>query len=312
MRTVRTVAELRATLGPERAAGRSIALVPTMGALHEGHLSLIRAAWASHDVVVVSVFVNPIQFDDPADLAAYPRDELRDAELAAAAGAGVLFAPRVDELYPDGFATTVRIRGPLTETLEGAHRGPEHFDGVTTVVTKLLLAAQPDAALFGRKDVQQLLVVRRLVRDLGLTARIVACPIVREPDGLALSSRNARLTAAGRDRALGLSRALRAAAVAIESGATGHGAIVERAGLAALRDAGVEPEYFAAVDPATLAPLTALSGEVLVVCAARVDDVRLIDNTTALAPVSAPQPQSQSQSRDAAAATGMPAATAVS
>ena len=205
MRTVRTVAELRAALRPSRRDGRTIGLVPTMGSLHDGHLSLIRAAAADCDDVVVSLFVNPTQFDDAGDLAAYPRDEARDAELAAEPPAPtLLFAPPADEVYPDGFATTVAVRG-ITESLEGAHRGVGHFDGVTTVVTKLLNMVGPDVAYFGQKDAQQALVVRRLVRDLDMPVRIEVEPTVREPDGLALSSRNARLDG-HRDRALALQR----------------------------------------------------------------------------------------------------------
>ena len=278
MRTVRTVADLRAVLAPERRAGRTIGLVPTMGALHEGHLSLIRAARAASDVVVVSLFVNPAQFDDDADLAAYPRTEEQDAAAAAAAGADLLFAPPADEVYPEGFATTVAVGGPLTDTLEGAHRGAAHFHGVTTVVTKLLNMVQPDTAFFGRKDAQQAVVIGRLVRDLDLPVRIALCPTVREPDGLALSSRNAHLTGDERERALALSRALREVAAAIAGGTLFDGDAVRAAGLAALRDHGAQPEYFEVVDPATLAPAARLDRDLLLVTAARVGRVRLIDN----------------------------------
>lgn len=303
MRTVRTVAALRAALAPERAAGRRIALVPTMGALHEGHLSLVRRARATSDVVVVSLFVNPTQFEDPDDLAAYPRGAARDAALAAAAGADLLFAPEAGEVYPEGFATTVRVRGPLTESLEGARRGPGHFDGVATVVAKLLGMCRPDVAWFGQKDAQQVLVVRRLVADLDLPVEIAAGPTIRDPDGLALSSRNARLAPGQRERALGLSRALRSAAAGIADGALPTGAAVRRHGLGILRDHGAEPEYFEAVDPGTLAPVGVVGGDVLLVCAARVGDVRLIDNL----PVSIPTP-----APSAAAMTPAGAATAAS
>ncbi len=277
MITVRSVADLRATLAPARREGRRIGLVPTMGAFHDGHLSLMRAArerCASDGVVVVSLFVNPTQFGEPADLAAYPRDEGRDAQLAEAEGVDVLFAPPLEEMYPDGFATTVHVAG-VTDTLEGAHR-PGHFDGVATVVAKLLSMAQPDVAYFGRKDAQQAAMVRRLVRDLDLPVEIDVRPIVREPDGLALSSRNVRLDAEERERALSLSRALRA----VEEAAAG-GASLDEA-LAAGREqlAGVELEYLAAVDPETFAAVNDLQGESLVAVAARVGAVRLIDNTT--------------------------------
>src|SRR5207302_5807002 len=203
MKTVRTVAELRATLAPRRRAERTIGLVPTMGALHEGHLSLMRHARRQCDVVVVSLFVNPAQFNDAADLIAYPRDPTRDAALAAEIGVDHLFAPSVEEVYPPGFATTVSVAG-ITDRLEGQHRGRAHFDGVTTIVTKLFIMVGPDVAYFGQKDAQQALVIRRLVRDLDIPVRIEVCPTIREPDGLALSSRNALLSPADRARATAL------------------------------------------------------------------------------------------------------------
>jgi pantoate--beta-alanine ligase len=276
MTTVRTVAELREALAPARRAGRSIGLVPTMGYLHEGHLSLIRRARAECDEVVVSLFVNPAQFDDPADLDAYPRDERRDGALAAEAGAGLLFAPRAAEVYPAGFATTVAVRG-ITEPLEGAHRGVGHFDGVTTVVTKLLNMVGPDVAYFGQKDAQQALVIRRLVRDLDMPVRVDVAPTVREPDGLALSSRNVRLDGA-RDRALALSRALRAAEEAVAGGER-DAAKVRAAALAAMEPCAVEPEYLELVNTDNLAPVDTIDGEVLLAVAAEVGGVRLIDNT---------------------------------
>jgi pantoate--beta-alanine ligase len=280
---VRTVAELRAALLPARRAGRSIGLVPTMGALHEGHLALIRRARAECDEVVVSLFVNPAQFDDAGDLEAYPRDEGRDARLAAGAGAGLLFAPAAEEVYPPGFATRVAVRGPLTETLEGAHRGRGHFDGVATVVTKLLNMAQPDVAFFGRKDAQQAVVIRRVVRDLDLPVRIELVPTVREADGLALSSRNVHLRGADRERALALSAALGAGHERIAAGERDARAVAG-AGLAALRARGVEPDYFAVVDPDTLEPLDAVDGRALVLAAARVGGTRLIDNVLVESP----------------------------
>ena len=207
MRTLRTVTELRSALAPARREGRTVGLVPTMGALHEGHLSLLRAAREQCDVVVVSLFVNPSQFDEPSDLERYPRDEARDAQLAREAGADLLFAPGAAEVYPAGFATSVQVAG-LSEPFEGEVRGAAHFRGVATVVTKLLCMALPDVAYFGRKDAQQLLVIRRLVEDLNLPVRIEAIATVREPDGLALSSRNALLTPEQRASALGLPAAL--------------------------------------------------------------------------------------------------------
>ncbi|ADB51310.1 pantoate--beta-alanine ligase [Conexibacter woesei] len=276
LRIVRTVAELRTLLERERSADRSVGLVPTMGAFHDGHRSLMERAGADCDLVVVSLFVNPTQFGPREDLAAYPRDEQRDAAIAGEAGVDVLFAPPVEEVYPDGFATTVRVGG-LTETLEGAHR-PGHFDGVATVVAKLLGMAQPDAAFFGQKDAQQALVIRRLVRDLDLPVRIEICPTVREADGLAMSSRNAYLGPADRARAIALRRALDAAEAAVAAGER-DAAAVESAARAALAEHGVEPEYVALVATDSLSPVDRVDGEVLMALAARVGPARLIDNT---------------------------------
>jgi pantoate--beta-alanine ligase len=276
MKTVRTVADVRAALREARLAERVIGLVPTMGALHEGHLSLIRHARATCDEVVVSLFVNPAQFDDAGDLAAYPRDEERDAALAADAGANLLFAPPHEEVYPPGFATTVHVGG-VTETLEGVHRGVNHFDGVTTVVTKLLNMVAPDVAFFGQKDAQQAVVIRALVRDLDLPVRIEVCPTVRERDGLALSSRNARLHGADRERAVALHDALRAAEASLRAGER-DAHTLRAAALAAMQQRGVEPEYLELVRTDDLEPVTRVEGEVLLAVAARVGTTRLIDN----------------------------------
>ncbi|HEX2398312.1 MAG TPA: pantoate--beta-alanine ligase [Solirubrobacteraceae bacterium] len=277
MRTVRTVSRLRSALSGERAAGHSIGLVPTMGALHDGHLSLIRRARVECDVVVVSLFVNPTQFAPGEDLDAYPRDERRDAELAARAGTDVLFVPAAAEIYPDGFATTVQVTG-LTEVLEGASRGPEHFRGVTTVVAKLFNLVAPDVAFFGRKDAQQAVVVARMARDLGFPVRIEVCPTVREPDGLALSSRNAYLRPPERRRAVALHQALVAAERSVAEGERDPDAVVSAA-RAAMEPYGVEPEYLALVSPDTLSPVSTIDGEALLAVAARVGAARLIDNT---------------------------------
>lgn len=274
MRVARTVAELREMLGDEDDRG----LVPTMGALHEGHLSLLREARSRHRSVVLSIFVNPTQFGDAADLAAYPRDEASDLALAESAGVDVVFAPEAGEMYPDGFATSVRVSGPLTETLEGAGRGSAHFDGVATVVSKLIIAAAPRAAYFGQKDAQQLLVVRRMVADLGLPVRIVACPTSREPDGLARSSRNVRLSAEDRERALAIPRALEAAAAGLAQGERSVDALRARAEEVLLA-ADITPEYLAFVEPDTLEPVRDIEQPVLCALAARVGSVRLIDNT---------------------------------
>ena len=276
MIVLRTVRELREAVRAARTRGERIALVPTMGALHEGHLTLMRRAREHCDFVVVSLFVNPAQFTVAADLAWYPRDEVRDARLADSAGASVLFAPAVGEVYPDGFATSVEVAG-LSAPLEGEARGTQHFRGVATVVTKLFNMAQPDEAFFGQKDAQQALIVRRLVRDLNLPVRVEICPTVREPDGLAMSSRNALLDAEGREKATTLSRAL----FAVERAAAGgerHAEEALEAGRAILSQEGIFPEYFAAVDPNTLAPVASLEGGTLIAIAARVGSVRLIDN----------------------------------
>ncbi len=278
MRTVRTIEDLRAALEEHRRAGRSIGLVPTMGAFHDGHLSLIRRARQDVDVVVVSLFVNPTQFNDDADLITYPRDEERDAQLAAQLGVDYLFAPDAAEIYPPGFATTVSVGG-VTETLEGVHRGRSHFDGVATVVTKLLNIVAPQAAYFGQKDAQQALVIETLVRDLNMPVRIEVCPIVREPDGLAMSSRNVLLAPAERARATALSRALGAIHGAIERGERDPDGAAA-AGLAVLRDAELEPDYLELVSPRTLEPMPLLEGDVLALLAARVGTTRLIDNDT--------------------------------
>jgi len=276
MRTVRAVAQLRSTLEPVRRAGLTIGLVPTMGALHEGHLSLIRHARSHCDVVVVSLFVNPAQFNERADLERYPRRESDDAALAQAAGADVLFAPAVDEIYPAGFATSVEVFG-VTERLEGASRGREHFRGVATVVTKLLCMAMPDVAFFGQKDAQQVVVIRRLVADLNLPMGIEALPTVREPDGVAMSSRNALLSAEERPRAVALPAALTAAARLVGAGERSAQAILAAA-REAMRPYGVEPEYLALVAPDTLEPIDTLDGEALLALAARIGETRLIDN----------------------------------
>ncbi|MGK9219880.1 MULTISPECIES: pantoate--beta-alanine ligase [unclassified Microbacterium] len=276
MRIVRTVSDMRAAVRTARAEGASIGLVPTMGAFHEGHLSLMRRAREASDVVVVSLFVNPTQFGANEDLGSYPRDEARDAALAEEAGADILFAPPVSEMYPDGFATTIHVSG-ITDVLCGAHRGPHHFDGVATVVAKLLSIVTPDVAFFGQKDAQQVLVVRRLVRDLDLPVRIEACPIVREPDGLAMSSRNVYLDAAARAQATALNRALTAAEDLAARGER-DGAVLLAAARSVLGEAGIEPEYLELRDAEHLRPLVRVDRDALLAVAARVGAARLIDN----------------------------------
>jgi pantoate--beta-alanine ligase len=278
MRRVRTVAELRDALVPERRAGRTIGLVPTMGSFHGGHLSLIRRARRDCDVVVVSLFVNPTQFAPGEDLATYPRDEERDVRLAAAEGVDVLFSPPVEEVYPEGFDTTVTVGG-LSDVLDGEphQRGPGHFPAVATVVTKLFNMAGPDVAYFGQKDAQQALVVHKLVRDLDIPVRIEVCPTVRDPDGLALSSRNAYLSSAERERALALSRALRAAESAVDVGERDAAAVLDAA-RAELDRSGVQPDYLELRAATDLAPVERVNGSTLLAVAARIGNARLIDN----------------------------------
>ena len=259
MRTVRTVAEVRELLAGPRHRGERIGLVPTMGAFHAGHLALIRAARAGADVVVVSLFVNPAQFDDPADLARYPRDEARDVAAADTQGVDVVFAPAAEELYPPGFDTTVDP-GELGMVLEGAAR-PGHFRGVATVCTKLFAIVGPEVAWFGQKDAQQVAVIRRLTTDLNLPIEIVAVPTVRDADGLALSSRNTRLSPSERATALALPRALDAGLSAHRSGT--DPVVATRALLE-----GLDVDYVAVAD---------LDGPTLV-AAVRVGTTRLIDN----------------------------------
>jgi len=275
---LRTKAELRSALEPVRRQGQTIGLVPTMGYLHEGHLSLIRAARAECDLVVMSLFVNPTQFGPGEDLDRYPRDEERDLRLAGEAGADLVFAPPVEEVYASDASTVVEVTGSLTNVLDGDpdRRGPEHFRGVTTVVAKLFNLVGPDVAYFGQKDAQQAVVIRRMVRDLDFPIRVEVLPTVREPDGLAMSSRNAYLEPADRERATALSRALAAAGREAHAGSLAGGLAAARAELAA---AAIEPEYLEARDAETLEPVEQLADRpVLVALAARVGAARLIDN----------------------------------
>ena len=278
MIVTRTVADLRAALGEHRRQGHRIGLVPTMGALHEGHLSLLRRARADCDLVVMSLFVNPSQFGEGEDLDAYPRDEDRDRALAEAEGVDVVFAPTLSEVYPEGFETTVEV-GRITGVLDGdeASRGSGHFRGVTTVVTKLFNMTQPDVAYFGQKDAQQALVIRKLVRDLDIPVQIEICPTVREADGLAMSSRNAYLDADERERATSLSRALRAADAAVLAGTRDAEAVLAAA-RAELEAAGVEPEYLELRSANDLSPVDRVNGSTLLAVAARIGRARLIDN----------------------------------
>ena len=277
MKVIRSIPDLRTLLDEPRRAGKTIGFVPTMGFFHDGHRSLMRRAREVSDVVVVSLFVNPAQFNDPKDLEAYPRDEARDFEIATEEGVDVMFAPSPGEIYPPTFATSVSVGG-ITETLEGASRGAAHFAGVATVVAKLFNIVEPTTAYFGQKDAQQALVIRRMVRDLDLRVRIEVCPTVREEDGLALSSRNVLLDSKAREQARALSAALFAAEKSVADGARDAKAVVATA-REVLAHSNVSPDYLELVSPETLAPLKALQGEALLAVAARVGGVRLIDNT---------------------------------
>lgn len=278
VRVFRARSALREALAPARREGRTIGLVPTMGYLHEGHLSLLRAARAECDLVVMSLFVNPTQFGPGEDLERYPRDEERDLRLAAEAGVDFVFAPPVAEMYPEGFASRIEVGGTLTEVLDGdpARRGPAHFRGVATVVAKLFNVVGPDVAYFGQKDAQQATVLRRMVRDLDFPLRIEVLPTVREGDGLAMSSRNAYLSPADRGRAVAISRALAAVERGARAGSLPSGL---EAGRRELGAAGIEPEYLEARDAESLEPVAELNGRpVLVAVAAQVGAARLIDN----------------------------------
>jgi pantoate--beta-alanine ligase len=272
---VRTVADLRARVARWRAEGAVVGVVPTMGALHEGHLSLVRAAQGQCGRVIVTIFVNPRQFDRPEDLAKYPRTEEADAALLRPMGVDVVFAPSPSEVYPEGFATTVSVAGPALH-LEGQHR-PGHFDGVATVVAKLFGMTQADRAYFGEKDWQQLQVVRRMAADLNLAIEVVGCPTDRDPDGLARSSRNARLSASARAAAVALPQAMQAAARDLRDGVPA-GAALQAAKDAVLKAGFSSVDYLALCDGATLEPLAAARQGARLLAAAWLDGVRLIDN----------------------------------
>lgn len=277
-RIVRTVADLRAAVAGWRKSGERVGLVPTMGALHDGHLTLVRAARAMCPRAIVSIFVNPIQFGPNADFDRYPRDLDGDVAKLGRVGTDLVFAPDVSEMYPPGFATTVSLSG-LTEGLCGPHR-PGHFAGVATVVTKLLNQAAPDAAFFGEKDFQQLQVVRRVVRDLDIPTEIVGVPTVREADGLAMSSRNLYLSADQRARAATLYRVLTQAAQALRGGAPSAEVIAR--GKADLAAAGFDPiDYLDVVDAETLIAIPGANGNARIAVAAWLGKTRLIDNIAA-------------------------------
>jgi pantoate--beta-alanine ligase len=271
-----TIAETRATCRAARASGRRLGLVPTMGALHEGHLSLVRVAKATCDAVAVSIFVNPTQFGPNEDLSRYPRPFERDCQLLEKEGIDILFAPRVEEIYPPGAVSWVLVEG-LSEKLDGGSR-PGHFRGVTTIVAKLFHIVEPDVAFFGQKDAAQLAVIRRMVADLNFPVQIVACPIVREPDGLAMSSRNAYLDREERVRARVLQRGLQEARKQFLAGERTAAKLISIGKEAFACEPVVRLDYFEIVDPDTLEPIERVSQEALVGVAAFVGKTRLIDN----------------------------------
>jgi pantoate--beta-alanine ligase len=279
MEIIRTVEWMKQASRIARESGRLIGLVPTMGALHEGHLSLVRAAMAEHRPVVVSIFVNPAQFGPQEDLAKYPRQLEKDTALLDSLGVDFLFAPEASEIYPAGFKTYISVEG-LSDRLEGKTR-PGHFRGVATVVAKLLEIVQPHAAFFGRKDAQQARILRQMARDLNYSSEINVQPIVREPDGLALSSRNAYLSADDRRAAAAISRGLAAAAASIESGERNSAALIEKVRVILNSEPSIRQDYVELVSEETFEPLARLSETSLLLVAAYVGDsrpTRLIDN----------------------------------
>ena len=276
MKICSTIAEARAACLDARASRGRLGLVPTMGALHEGHLSLVRAAKARCDVVAVSIFVNPTQFGPAEDLSKYPRQFDRDCRLLEKEGVDILFAPPVEEIYPGGGVTWVLVES-LSEKLDGRSR-PGHFRGVTTIVAKLFHIIEPAAAFFGQKDAAQLAVIRRMVRDLNFPVEIAACPIVREPDGLAMSSRNAYLNREERSRALVLQRSLQEARQRFQDGERSAAKLISAAQEVFASEPQVALDYFEIVDPDTLDPVERIAQKTLVAVAARVGSTRLIDN----------------------------------
>ncbi len=282
MKILRTIDEVRRAVAEARAMGSTIGFVPTMGAFHAGHLALMQASRASTDFTVVSVFVNPTQFNDPSDLLNYPREEARDVALATAEQVDVFFAPSAADMYPGGYATYVTVPR-LSEPLDGIFRGEGHFRGMATVVTKLFNIVAPDTAYFGQKDAQQAMIVRQFVRDLNMPVRVVICPTVREPDGLAMSSRNARLDPRERVRATALRQALAVAEEAITNG-NRDGNHVAQLARATMHERGVDAEYFEVVSAETLQPISPLAGEILIAVAAHLGAVRLIDNVMVTIP----------------------------
>jgi pantoate--beta-alanine ligase len=277
MEIIEAIGDLRKAIRKARAAGQTIGLVPTMGYLHDGHLSLMRRARKENDLVVATVFVNPTQFGPNEDFEAYPRDEQRDIDLMQSENVDIAFMPESSDLYPDGYATYVNVQGPMTHTLCGASR-PGHFKGVTTIVTKLFHLTAPHRAYFGQKDAQQVAVIRQMVRDLDFDLQVVSCPTVREPDGLAMSSRNSYLSESQRTDAVVISKALFEARDMIVAGETQACKVIEhiRSRIGAVNQADID--YLSVVDFNTLGDLEILEGSVLIAVAVKFGSTRLIDN----------------------------------
>lgn len=277
MDIIKSIGDLRKAVRNARSAGQTIGVVPTMGYLHQGHLSLMRRARQENDLVVATVFVNPTQFGSNDDLDAYPRNAQRDIDLMQAENVDIAFMPEADDLYPNGYATYVEVQGPMTQTLCGASR-PGHFKGVTTIVAKLFHLTAPHRAYFGQKDAQQVAVIRQMVRDLNFDLEVVACPTVREPDGLAMSSRNSYLSESQRADAVVISQALFEARDRIAAGQTQAGKVIDhiRARIESVEQADID--YLAVVDVNTLNELEVLDGSVLIAVAVKFGNTRLIDN----------------------------------
>jgi pantoate--beta-alanine ligase len=276
MKICKTIEEMRSASSATRREGKRFGFVPTMGALHEGHLSLVRAAKVKSDVVAISIFINPLQFAPTEDLAKYPRSFERDRELLEKEAVDILFAPQTEEMYAKGAVTYVTVEG-LSEKLCGSSR-PGHFRGVTTVVAKLFHIVEPDLAFFGQKDAAQATIIRRMVRDLNLPVEIVVCPIVREPDGLAMSSRNAYLSPQERETALVLNRSLTETKNRFDQGERNAIALIAVGKQIVAQEPAARLDYFEILDPGTLDPIQALTSPALVAVAAFVGNTRLIDN----------------------------------
>jgi pantoate--beta-alanine ligase len=278
MKTLKRIDDIRNELKKYRRDNKTIGFVPTMGFLHEGHLSLIRRAAAENDIVVISIFVNPIQFGPNEDFERYPRDIERDAALAESCGTDIIFAPEAEEMYPNGFSSYVDSGEQLTSVLCGKSR-PGHFKGVTTVLCKLFNLVAPDRAYFGQKDAQQTIVVKKMVKDLNFDIEIIVCPIVREQDGLAMSSRNAYLTADERRAAHSLNASLEAARQSVKAGERNVNKIKEQVRKRICKENGAEIDYIEIVDPESLEEVAEIHGGELIAIAVKFGRTRLIDNT---------------------------------